>query len=74
MKVLKATWDRFSAKRGSTLAAAISYRALFALAPLLVVGVAVAGAIFGEEAASGSWPSNSSASSELTSPRQWRNS
>ena len=53
MKVLKATWDRFSAKRGTTLAAAISYRALFALAPLLVVGVAISGAIFGEEAASG---------------------
>jgi len=53
MKVLRATWDRFAAKRGSTLAAAISYRALFALAPLLVVGVAISGAIFGEEAASG---------------------
>ena len=53
MKVLKATWDRFSTRRGTTLAAAISYRALFALAPLLVVGVAVAGAIFGDEAASG---------------------
>ena len=53
MKVLRATWDRFSQRRGTTLAAAISYRALFALAPLLVVGVAVAGAIFGDEAASG---------------------
>ena len=53
VRILKATWDRFSEKRGSTLAAAISYRAIFALAPLLVVGVAVAGAIFGEEAASG---------------------
>jgi len=53
MGVLKATWDRFSLNRGTTLAAAISYRAIFALAPLLVVGVAVVGAIFGEEAASG---------------------
>lgn len=53
MRVVKATWDRFSARRGTTLAAAISYRALFALAPLLVVGVAVAGAIFGDDAASG---------------------
>ncbi len=53
MGVLKATWDRFSEKRGSTLAAAISYRALFALAPLLVVAVALAGAIFGEDAATG---------------------
>jgi len=53
MKVLRATWDHFGAIRGGTLAAAISYRALFALAPLLVVAVAVAGAIFGEEAANG---------------------
>lgn len=53
MRVLRDAWDRFGDKRGSTLAAAISYRALFALAPLLVVGVSVAGAIFDEEAASG---------------------
>ena len=53
MKVLRATWDHFGAIRGGTLAAAISYRALFALAPLLVVALAVAGAIFGEEAANG---------------------
>ena len=53
MKVLRATWDHFGAIRGSTLAAAISYRALFALAPLLVVAVAVAGALFGEDAANG---------------------
>jgi membrane protein len=53
MKVLRATWDHFGAIRGGTLAAAISYRALFALAPLLVVAVAVAGGIFGEDAANG---------------------
>jgi membrane protein len=35
------------------MAAAIAYRALFALAPLLLVGVALADAIFGEEAAEG---------------------
>lgn len=49
----KATWQRFSSRRGTTLAAAIAYRALFALAPLLLVGVSVADAVFGDEAAEG---------------------
>lgn len=35
------------------MAAAIAYRGLFALAPLLLVGVALADAVFGEEAAEG---------------------
>jgi membrane protein len=53
LKTLRAAWDLYFKVRGGTLAAAISYRALFAIAPLLVVAVAVAGAIFGEDAASG---------------------
>lgn len=53
MGLAKATWRRFSSHRGSTLAAAIGYRALFALAPLLLVGVSLADAIFGKEAAEG---------------------
>jgi membrane protein len=53
MGLVKATWRRFSTSRGTTLAAAVAYRALFALAPLLLVGVAVADAIFGDEAAEG---------------------
>jgi membrane protein len=53
MGLAKATWDRFSSRRGSTMAAAIAYRALFALAPMLLVAVALADAIFGEEAAEG---------------------
>ena len=59
MKVLRATWDHFGAIRGGTLAAAISYRALFALAPLLVGTVAVAGAILAKRRQTGSWRSSS---------------
>jgi len=51
--LLKAGWQRFSDRRGTTLAAAIGYRAIFALAPLLVVTVSGAGAVFGQQAASG---------------------
>lgn len=53
MEVLKSTWRRFSDERGTTMAAAIGYRALFALAPLMLVAISVAGAIFGEDAAQG---------------------
>lgn len=53
MGVLKEAWERFSFEGGTTLAAAIGYRAVFALAPLLLVAIAVAGAIFGEQAAQG---------------------
>ena len=53
LEVLKSTWRRFSDERGTTMAAAIGYRALFALAPLMLVAISVAGAIFGEDAAQG---------------------
>ncbi|CAN5729578.1 N/A [soil metagenome] len=53
MDLAKAVWGRFSERRGTTLAAAIGYRAVFALAPLLVVVVSGAGMVFGEDAAQG---------------------
>jgi membrane protein len=43
-------WNRDNAPR---LGAALAYYTLFALAPLLIVGVAVAGAVFGQDAAQG---------------------
>jgi membrane protein len=43
-------WDRDNVSR---LAAALSYYTVFSLAPLLVIAVAVAGLIFGEQAARG---------------------
>ena len=53
MGVLKKTWSRFSTARGTTLAAAVGYRAVFALAPLLLVALSVAGALFGDDASEG---------------------
>lgn len=53
MKILKSTWRRFSEERGTTMAAAMGFRAVFALAPMMLVALSVAGAIFGESAAQG---------------------
>ena len=53
MDLIKAAWSRFSERKGTTFAAAIGYRAIFALAPLLVVVVSGAGRLFGEEASLG---------------------
>ncbi|CAN5137158.1 N/A [soil metagenome] len=53
MDLIKAAWSRFSERKGATFAAAIGYRAIFALAPLLVVVVSGAGRLFGEEASLG---------------------
>ncbi|MBA2564761.1 MAG: YihY/virulence factor BrkB family protein [Gemmatimonadetes bacterium] len=43
-------WDRDNVSR---LAAALAYYAVFSLAPLLIIAIAVAGFLFGEEAARG---------------------
>ncbi|MCP4425820.1 MAG: YihY/virulence factor BrkB family protein [Chloroflexi bacterium] len=43
----------YGRSKGSTLAAAIAYRALFSMAPLLVIAIAVAGWVFGERAVAG---------------------
>ena len=47
------TVTRWSEDRASTLAAALAYYALFSLAPLLLLAVAVAGLVFGKRAAEG---------------------
>lgn len=49
----KETVVRWIEDKASALAAALSYYALFSLAPLLLIAIAVAGLIFGEEAARG---------------------
>ena len=46
-------YERFDVDGGSFLGAALAFHALMSVAPLLVVAVAVAGTIFGEEAARG---------------------
>ncbi len=53
VRLIRETAVGFSRDRGSMLAASLAYYALFALAPLLVIAVAVAGFIFEEAAAKG---------------------
>ena len=51
--VLKDAVGGFFTHQAQTLGAAIAYYTLFSLAPMLLVAIAVAGAVFGEEAARG---------------------
>lgn len=51
--LLRETAVGYTKGNGSTLAAAIAYRALFSIAPLLVIAVAVAGWVFGQRAVAG---------------------
>src|SRR5688572_5247126 len=51
--LFKAAAKEWSEDKASRHAAALSYYTIFSLAPLLIVAIAVAGAVFGEEAARG---------------------
>ena len=51
--LLKETFDGWSQTNGTLLAAALAYYAIFSLAPLLVIAVNVAGAVFGPAAVTG---------------------
>ncbi len=51
--LVKDTYKDWSADKASQLAAALSYYTIFSLAPLLVIAIAVAGFVWGEEAARG---------------------
>jgi membrane protein len=51
--LLKETIEEWQRDRVDQMAAALAYYTLFSIAPLLVIAVAVAGAVFGEEAARG---------------------
>ena len=53
VELLRDTAVGYSKGKGSTLAAAIAFRALFSIAPLLVIAVAVAGWVYGERAVAG---------------------
>jgi membrane protein len=50
--VLKESASEWSADKASRLSAALSYYTIFSIAPLLVIAIAVAGLVFGQEAAS----------------------
>jgi membrane protein len=51
--LLKETVDEWNKDKASRLAAALAYYTVFSLSPLLIIAIAIAGAIFGEEAARG---------------------
>jgi membrane protein len=53
LKLLKDTVTEWSEDKVSLWAAALAYYTIFSIAPLLLIAIAIAGAVFGEEAARG---------------------
>jgi membrane protein len=51
--LLKATFDDWMEDKALRLSAAVAYYSIFSLAPLLVIAIAVAGLVFGQEAVRG---------------------
>ena len=51
--LLKETFSEWNKDKASRLAAALAYYTVFSLAPLLIIVIAIAGSVFGEEAARG---------------------
>ncbi len=51
--LLKDTWNEWQEDKASRLAAALAYYTAFSIAPLLVIAIAIAAFVFGEEAAQG---------------------
>ncbi|MEC4985281.1 MAG: YihY/virulence factor BrkB family protein [Oscillatoria sp. PMC 1076.18] len=52
-ELFKETFQEWQEDKTPRLAAALAYYTVFSLAPLLIIAIAIAGAIFGEEAARG---------------------
>ncbi len=52
-KTLGATYSQWSDDHGSMLASSLAYYTMFSMAPLLVISIALAALIFGDEASSG---------------------
>lgn len=52
-QLLKETFKEWSEDKASRLSAALAYYTIFSLAPLLIIVIAIAGSVFGEEAARG---------------------
>jgi len=53
LALLQETFQEWSNDKASRLSAALAYYTIFSIAPLLIIVIAIAGAVFGEEAASG---------------------
>ncbi len=51
--LLKATWNEWNEDKAPRLGAALAYYTAFSIAPLLLIIIAIAGLIFGEQAARG---------------------
>lgn len=51
--LFKETFSEWSEDKASRLAAALAYYTVFSIAPLLIIAIAVAGLVFGQEAARG---------------------
>lgn len=51
--LLKETFNEWQKDKAPTLAAALAFYTVFSLAPLLIIAIAIAGFVFGEEAARG---------------------
>ena len=51
--LLKVTFSQWRQDQASLMAAALAYYTVFSLAPLLIIVIAIAGAVFGEQAAKG---------------------
>jgi len=51
--LLKAAFTRYSAHKAPRLGAALAYYTIFSIAPLLLIAIAIAGMVFGREAAQG---------------------
>ena len=52
-KLLQEAFKQWQQDKASLLAAALAYYTVFSITPLLVIAIAIAGAVFGEEAARG---------------------
>ena len=52
-RLLKETFQEWQQDKASMLAAALAYYTVFSITPLLVIAIAIAGAVFGQEAARG---------------------
>ncbi|MBU7585966.1 MAG: YihY/virulence factor BrkB family protein [Nostoc sp. TH1S01] len=53
VQLFEETFQEWSEDKASRLAAALAYYTIFSIAPLLIIVIAIAGAVFGEEAARG---------------------
>ena len=53
LQLFKKAWDAFNEDYASSMGAALAYYTTFSLAPVLIVAIAVAGLVFGQDAARG---------------------